>query len=150
VPSVIQNVKKNENIRLTVRSRSNTSKSQLNSNPIIYFRCSTCGKETPLFKFSFFSIFKSNFVHVVQIIKSWAGQITISKTMAMLRMDNRSKSRQTIGKIFARLRHLASLKLDAAKIKLGGDGCVVKEKTIKIRKANKSRAWNLKWMRIKY
>jgi hypothetical protein len=95
------------------------------TNTLYQFRCSTCRRETTLFKNSFFSIFVTPFTLVLDVIKYWCANVTISKTRRKMAMDGNKMHRTTIGAIFRRVRNVASLALDKANIKLGGRGLVV-------------------------
>jgi hypothetical protein len=54
------------------------------------------------------------------IIKCWALELTIEKTIQYLKFENSIACRQTIGKTFKLLRNVCFIALDKQNIKLGG------------------------------
>lgn len=102
-----------------------STRSKKSTNLLFQFRCSTCGKEKTLLKNSFFSIFKSPFNTVLDIIKCWCLQMTQIKTGQYLKINKTKKHRTTIGEIFKRLRNMSSLALNKKHIKLGGKDKIV-------------------------
>ena len=55
------------------------------------------------------------------VIKCWAVEVTISKTISVLELASIKIERHTVGKIFNRLRNVCTISLDKQNIKLGGD-----------------------------
>ena len=61
----------------------------------------------------------------LQIIKAWSLELTITKTVSALKIEDTSATRQTIGKTFNHLRNVCTLAIEKPNIKLGGPGHIV-------------------------
>jgi len=61
----------------------------------------------------------------LQIIKAWSLELTVTKTVSALKIEDTCATRQTIGKIFNHLRNVCTLAIEKPKIKLGGPGHIV-------------------------
>ncbi|CAF1101621.1 unnamed protein product [Brachionus calyciflorus] len=88
------------------------------------FRCtnSKCQKYQSIAKNSFFSLFKKPIFVIIEIIKLWAVQISISKAIDLLNMNNITVSDYFISSVYKRLRNVCSASLKIDEIKLGGHG----------------------------
>ena len=81
-------------------------------NRILSWRCPKCQTFYSLYDNTFFEAFKKPLYDVLQIIKCWALELTIAKTIEFLKLENSESSRQTVGKIFKALRNICTLALD--------------------------------------
>ena len=54
-----------------------------------------------------------------QIIKCWAVEMTITKTIELLKVDDIDTQREFVGRVFSKLRHVAIHNFESSKIKLG-------------------------------
>ncbi|RNA02274.1 ISXO2-like domain-containing [Brachionus plicatilis] len=92
------------------------------------FRCtnSKCQKYQIIAKNSFFSLIKTSLFVIIEIFNLWAAQISISKAVDLLNINNLTVSVNIISNVFKRLRNLCSSSLNPADIKLGGYSKYVK------------------------
>ena len=62
---------------------------------------------------------------MLNIIKCWSLELSISKTIDYLKLDNTTVCRQTIGEIFKANRMVCSIALNKKEIRLGGENLTV-------------------------
>ena len=62
---------------------------------------------------------------MLNIIKCWSLELSISKSIDYLKMDNTTVCRQTIAKIFKAIRMVCSIALNKKEIRLGGENLTV-------------------------
>jgi len=75
---------------------------------------------------SFFGTFKKPINTLIKIIKYWCCQVSIVKTVELLKLDSDiDVTRKTVGLVFQRLRDVCSRAIRDDKRKLGGRGTVV-------------------------
>jgi hypothetical protein len=95
-------------------------------NKLLYWRCTNCGKSKTAYDDSFFSLFKKPPRIIVALIKCWAGQLTILKSLSMIELNLEHKMcDDVVSTLFYRLRQIATLGIDKANLKLGGPGKIV-------------------------
>lgn len=106
----------NKEARLESRKRHSSA-----ANECYCFRCPKCKRPTTLQLNSFFSLFRKPLCLMVQIIKCWAVEMTISKTVEMLKIENLNSQREMVGRVFAKLRHVVvhDYNVNGVKSKLG-------------------------------
>ncbi|CAF0934340.1 unnamed protein product [Brachionus calyciflorus] len=89
------------------------------------WRCNKCGSFYSLYDETFFSLFKLNIYIMIQLIKCWSLEMSISKTCDYIKIDEKKVSRYTVSKLFTYLRHFCAIDLERSKIKLGGKNSIV-------------------------
>ena len=123
-----------------------------NARIMASFRCPKCEKYQSVYRNSFFSFLKSPLLLIVEIIKFWCAQITISKTYDILKIDNKitNKSKYVVSNVYRLLRNLcsASVKNTVSSIKIGGNGKVVEIDESLVSKVKYNRGKGLKKKQI--
>ncbi|CAF1010282.1 unnamed protein product [Brachionus calyciflorus] len=113
--------KKAQNMNLTTRKRSKDSK-----NCLLTWRCNSCSSYKTIYEDSFFSLFRKPLKIVLAIIKCWAAQITIAKTVDQIKLHfEHEVHRNTVALLFFRLRQLCTVDIDKRNLKLGGKSKIV-------------------------
>ena len=92
---------------------------------IVNWRCNKCGATASLFTGTFFQLFRKPLREITIVIKCWAVELTVNKTISILALAGIKMDRHTVGKIFNHLRNVCSVALDKKNIKLGGKSKVV-------------------------
>ncbi|RMZ93697.1 ISXO2-like domain-containing [Brachionus plicatilis] len=104
-----------------LQKRSKNAKNQL-----LYWRCSSCGRFKTAYDESFFSLFKKSPAIVIGLIKCWAGQLTVAKSISMVQLNlEQNVCEEMVCTLFYRLRQVCSIGIDKDNIKLGGNGKIV-------------------------
>ena len=108
-------------LKITTRKRTKDSK------PIYTLRCTNpkCQKFHSLFVNSFFGLFQKPFWLMVELIKCWCIQMSISKAVDKLRIDDLSIDRHVVGKLYRMLRNVCCASISKSFEKLGGTGQIV-------------------------
>lgn len=100
------------------------SKDAKNQN--LYWRCSSCGRFKTAYEGSFFAMFKKSPSTIVALIKCWASQLTINKSLSVIELNLDEKiGRDVVSSLFYRLRQLCSIGIDKENLVLGGRGKIV-------------------------
>lgn len=89
-------------------------------NELISWRCIKCQKYKSVLTNSFFSLYKKSFLLIVEIIKLWCIQISISKSIDLLKLQNYDCCNKVIQSVYSRIRHLCSYSNKHNPIILGG------------------------------
>ncbi len=106
---------------LTIRKRSKES-----LNYVLSWRCTVCRSYRTVYENSFFSLFKKPVRILLAVIKCWAAQLTINKTIAVIEMNLNDKiTKSTVSEIYFKLRQLCSIDIDRKNLKLGGFGKII-------------------------
>lgn len=79
---------------------------------MINWRCPRCQTYYSLNEGTFLEQFKLSLFEMLNIIKCWSLELSISKTIDYLKMDNTTVCRQTIAKIFKAIRMVCSIALN--------------------------------------
>ena len=93
--------------------------------PLITWRCYRCSTYQSILNSSFFGLFHKPLFVLMKIIQNWAAESSVEKCLTNLKFDNIEICRQTISKMYTRLRNICSESIDRQNIKLGGDGVIV-------------------------
>lgn len=97
-----------ESLNLILRKRDSNS-----TKKILSWRCSTCGKYRSPYESSFFSLFRKRPQIVLAIIKCWASQLTVTKTISSMELIlNEKVHSNTVSEIFRLLRNICSVSID--------------------------------------
>ena len=88
----------------------------------VTLRCKECKSYCSLYTGTIFSTSSKNIVDLMEMAKCWALNLTIEKTVELLKMSNTDSSRQTVGKFFRQLRNVCSLDLGKPNLILDGFG----------------------------
>ncbi|CAF0950111.1 unnamed protein product [Brachionus calyciflorus] len=95
-------------------------------NHLLTWRCKKCTNYKSVYSNSFFGLFRKPVKIILAIIKCWATQLTISKTIDVIELNLCHKvTEKTVGTIFYRLRQVCSLSIDKPNILLGGVGKII-------------------------
>ena len=113
-------IKCDKNCVLRYRFRNKTS-----TNRLINWRCNSCGATSSVFNGTFFQLFRKPVREIMIVIKCWAVELTIAKTIHVLKLEDINITRQTVGIIFNHLRNVCTVALDKKNIKLGGKNLII-------------------------
>ena len=88
-------------------------------------RCNSCQTFQSIFDGTFFSLFRKRLFVLLLIINCWSVELTISKALSLLVLEDVEITRQTIGDLYQKLSCACSVQLNKLDIKIGGKNLVV-------------------------
>lgn len=95
-------------------------------NTLFYWRCTGCGRFKTAYDESFFSLFKKPPQIILALIKCWAGQLTLVKSVSMIKLNlEHTVCEDVVSNLFYKLRQMCTIGLDKKNLILGGPNKIV-------------------------